>query len=619
MYGRRIQGAAAVMGLVMLLTGGASGGVVAAKEQENVVDTGFTVPSVGSYDSADTAVVMSVDQENSGITFLNMDTGKQYTLYYSGTTYFKDKYEGPMTVSQIQPGDIVDVNFLKGKRQIASVQISPQAWCYENIDNYDLGGINHTASIGSSVFSLPDEAAILSGGNRIENMEVVKQDVVTIRGIGHTIYSVDIEKGHGYLRLKNDDALIGGWIEVGNSVICQITEDMLLTVPEGNYQVLLSNSKASCTKEVQIERNKELVLDVGDIQIEEEKTGKIVFSVTPATAQVSVDDEVVDISQPIELPYGIHKVYMEADGYYPLQKHVQVGSEYANISFTMEPKEEESSVSENSTEDDWDQSQQKTYDLSQDEEVPFKQSVSENTVDEQSVSANSTNANNKVYVDIKDGQEGVEVYLDGYYIGTAPVKFKKVTGSHTISLRKEGYHTRSYTIYLYNDGDDITYSCEPLVKKEEENNDKPSNSTSSDSTSSDSTSISDNTTSTPTGSTSQDKTSTGSTSEDKTSTGSTSSDSASTGSTSSDSASTGSTSSDSTSTGSTSQDKTSTGSTSEDKTSTGSTSEDKTSTGSSSSDTTSTGSTSGETTSEDSTSGSSTEDPSEKPTMTPEP
>ena len=612
MYGRRIQGAAAVMGLVMLLTGGASGGVVAAKEQENVVDTGFTVTSVGSYDSADTAVVMSVDQENSGITFLNMDTGKQYTLYYSGTTYFKDKYEGPMTVSQIQPGDIVDVNFLKGKRQIASVQISPQAWCYENIDNYDLGGINHTASIGSSVFSLPDEAAILSGGNRIENMEVVKQDVVTIRGIGHTIYSVDIEKGHGYLRLKNDDALIGGWIEVGNSVICQITEDMLLTVPEGEYQVLLSNGKASCTKEVQIERNKELVLDVGDIQIEEEKTGKIVFSVTPATAQVSVDDEVVDISQPIELPYGIHKVYMEADGYYPLQKHVQVGSEYANISFTMEPKEEESSVSENSTGDDWDQPQQKTYDLSQDEEVPFKQSVSENTTDKQSVSANSTNANNKVYVDIKGGQEGVEVYLDGYYIGNAPVKFKKVTGSHTISLRKEGYHTRSYTIYLYNDGDDITYSCEPLVKKEEENNDKPSNSTSSDSTS-----VSDNSTST--GSTSSDSTSTGSTSSDTTSTGSTSSDSTSTESTSSDSTSTGSTSSDSTSTGSTSSDSTSTGSTSEDTTSTGSTSEDTTSTGSSSSDTTSTGSTSGETTSEDSTSGSSTEDPSKKPTMTPEP
>ena len=168
MYGRRIQGAAAVMGIMMLLTGCTSqaSSIVFAKEQENVVDTGFTVTSVGSYDSADTAVVMAVDQENKGITFLNMDTGKQYTLYYNGTTYFKDKYEGPMTVSQIQAGDIVDVNFLKGKRQIASVQISPKAWSYDKIDNYDLGGINHTASIGSTVYSLPDEAAILSGGGQ---------------------------------------------------------------------------------------------------------------------------------------------------------------------------------------------------------------------------------------------------------------------------------------------------------------------------------------------------------------------------------------------------------------------------------------------------------------------
>ena len=93
MYGRRIQGAAAVMGIMMLLTGCTSqaSSIGFAKEQENVVDTGFTVTSVGSYDSADTAVVMAVDQENKGITFLNMDTGKQYTLYYNGTTYTRGR------------------------------------------------------------------------------------------------------------------------------------------------------------------------------------------------------------------------------------------------------------------------------------------------------------------------------------------------------------------------------------------------------------------------------------------------------------------------------------------------------------------------------------------------
>ena len=131
----------------------------------------------------------------------------------------------------------------------------------------------------------------------------------------------------------------------------------------------------------------------------------------------------------------------------------------------MEPKEEESSVSENSTGDDWDQPQQKTYDLSQDEEVPFKQSVSENTTDKQSVSANSTNTNNKVYVDIKGGQEGVEVYLDGYYIGNAPVEFEKTSGSHEISAQKEGYETQSIVEDFENNEGDYIHVFSKLEEK----------------------------------------------------------------------------------------------------------------------------------------------------------
>lgn len=471
MYGRRTQGAAAVMGIMMLLTGCTSqaSSIGFAKEQENVVDTGFTVTSVGSYDSADTAVVMAVDQENKGITFLNMDTGKQYTLYYNGTTYFKDKYEGPMTVSQIQAGDIVDVNFLKGKRQIASVQISPKAWSYDKIDNYDLGGINHTASIGSTVYSLPDEAAILSEGRRVEAMDVVKQDVVTIRGIDHKIYSVEVEKGHGYLRLKGDEALVGGWIEVGSAVISTITEGMLLTVPEGSYQVVLSNGRASCTKDVVIERNKETVLDVSDVEIAQDKTGKILFAVTPATASVSVDGKAVDISSAVELPYGIHQVSIEAQGYSSLKKYIQVGSEFATISFTLDPKEEDSGISDNSLETDY---RQTSADSTLND-------TTTGTVSGNSISENTTTATNKtgnkIYV---DKPKGVEVYLDGSYVGVSPVSFKKVTGSHTLTLRKAGYKTRSYTIYLYNDGEDITYSFADLVKETSSVSDNNSSTTS---------------------------------------------------------------------------------------------------------------------------------------------
>ena len=53
--------------------------------------------------------------------------------------------------------------------------------------------------------------------------------------------SVTVEKGHGYLRLVNDENFVGGWLEIGQTQIVRITEDMLVvTVPEGSYQVDIS-------------------------------------------------------------------------------------------------------------------------------------------------------------------------------------------------------------------------------------------------------------------------------------------------------------------------------------------------------------------------------------------
>lgn len=435
---------------------------VAKNKEGNVVDTGFTVSTVGSYDSADTAVVLSMDTNNKAVSLVNMDTGKQYTLYYDGTTYVKDKYESPMTISQIKEGDIVDVMFLKGKKRLASIQKSPKAWVYDGISNYDLAGANKTASIGSQTYSLPAGVVVLSDGRRMGTEEVVSQDEVTISGIDHKIYSVKVDKGHGYLRLKNDQPVLGGWIEVGNRVIRQITEDMLLTVPEGSYQVVLDNHGVGCVKEITVERGKEVLLDVGDVEIAEDKTGIILFEVTPASAKISVDGKPVEAGTAVELRYGIHQVVVEASGYDTLTKYIQVGSERAAISFTLEETRKSNSndrtVSGNNAERiPW----QDTFDS------VSRNSISKNDLSTLSQNALTTTNNNKVYV---DSPKGVEVFLDGNYVGVAPVRFTKSPGRHEITLKKTGYKTKSYTIYLENNSRDETYSFSDLEKEGGSNN-----------------------------------------------------------------------------------------------------------------------------------------------------
>lgn len=426
-------------------------------EDAGVVDTGFTMSTVGSYDSADTAVVLSTDETNKAVTFINMETGKQYTLYYDGTTYVKDKHDGPMTISQIVPGDVVDVTFLKGKKRLASIKLSPEAWVYDDVYNYDLAGANRTASIGSQSYSLPESVVVLSEGRRVDKAEVVSQDVVTISGIDHKIYSVSVDKGHGYLSLKNEQPLLGGWIEVGNSVIRQISEDMLLVVPEGTYQVTLSNNGIGCVKNITVERDKEVVLDVDDLEIPEDATGKILFSVTPENATVSVDGKPVDISKVVELSYGIHRVEASASGYDTLTKHIQVGSEYATISFKLEEsRKEDNSVSRNSiTRDPWQDSEKPEEDNSVDViETTPPASVSDNAL--------RSSKNGTVEVHVRDWDTGAELkgvtvqlevedskkkILDDYpKKKTSPCSFSKNKDGDTYQfiLSMDGYETKTF-------------------------------------------------------------------------------------------------------------------------------------------------------------------------------
>ncbi len=61
-----------------------------------------------------------------------------------------------------------------------------------------------------------------------------------------------------------------------------------------------------------------------------------------------------------------------------------------------------------------------------------------------------------------DAPAGVEAYVDGSYVGILPVDFAKVPGSHVITLRLDGYRTRSYTVEIDSSEKDISFSFAEL-------------------------------------------------------------------------------------------------------------------------------------------------------------
>ena len=389
------------------------------------VQSSQVIMKPGTYDSTDMAVLIAKNEAENTLTFLNLDVEKKYTLNVDGATKFYDKYGDTLSLSQIQPGDVVDIAFLKENKRLVNMQLSASSWSYSNVENYELDPAKSRISIGSENYKISSVTQIFANGNNIELMDLNAADVLSIQGIGSRILSVRVEKGHGYLRLENDEHFIGGWIEIGQSQIQKITEDMLLLVPEGSYQVTISNNGGGGVKSVVIYPDQETTLDLGDLEVPDPESGLVLFSLTPADATLYIDGVQVNASYPLVLEYGLHQMIVRAEGYQSITQYIRVSQESAGINVVLE------------------------------EETGY----SEDTEQESGKKEETTTDYYKIYI---DAPQKAEVYIDGNFIGIAPCSFPKKEGSYIVTLRRDGYETRSYTITVDDSEKDLSYSFADL-------------------------------------------------------------------------------------------------------------------------------------------------------------
>jgi hypothetical protein len=386
----------------------------------------------GAYDSADTAVLVRKGEDGLSVTLQNIVLEKEYTLSVEGTSTFLDKYGDGVSLAQIELGSIVDVTFLKTFKRLTSMQVSSEAWGYEAVRNYQIDPVRQEISVGSKVYKYSQDVVLLSENKRIDLMDLNQADLLTIRGLDSSVQSIRVARGHGYLRLLHDESFVGGWIEIGQTLMQKITEDMLLTVPEGRYSVLISHKGGGGEKTVVIRRNEETELDIGDFVVPKPQSGTVVFSVTPDDTEVYIDGSLTDISEPVTLVYGVHQLIAKADGYGSITKYLRVGEESAGVDIVLDPVDSE-----------------------------LNQESTEAAEETETTQEDTTASYYQVYV---DAPEGVEVYVDGNYVGISPCSFKKTPGSHMITLRRTGFENRSETIQIDEEEKDISYSFADLVE-----------------------------------------------------------------------------------------------------------------------------------------------------------
>lgn len=405
------------------------------------------------------AVVSNLDKVNEKITLKSVSNNSEIVLEYSGGVDVQDKYGDILSISQVELGSVVDATYDDNRGKLLSLYLSSNenVQVLNEISGAEIDYLEQTVRINGQTYRMSSNITVFSDNTEIGLDEICSEDQLKVWLYNDTICSIYVQLGHGYVRLSDYASYLGGMVEIGYDVIVPVTEDMLLTVREGDYTLRISKGDDVGTKNIKVIKNQEVDISLADLAIQPKQRGAVLFKVTPSDAAVYIDGKRINSEGAIELVYGKHKIYITADGYDTYSASFNVNYAYKIKEYTLQKTNEttESSSKKKTTE-----AAGTTQSNSTEQSSTNTEATTEGVKDV--TGATGTKTSNKVTV---TAPIGATIYFDGEYIGIAPMSFTKVTGSHIITLSQTGYLSKSYTVIFSDDGKDerLTYDNLELI------------------------------------------------------------------------------------------------------------------------------------------------------------
>lgn len=444
------------------------------------------------YDSQMLGMIKVIDREQKTVSFYDINEDREFSINYTGTTSITNEYGKEMSISELVLGQIMDVYYLAGENRIVKMNDSPEAFAYRGIDRMAVNTEKDMIKIGSRNYEYGSSLVVTDGEELLSMMDVNKKDELTIRGIGSYVYSICITTGHGYVRFANYDDFVGGYVTVGGHME-NVTEGMLMVAREGSYRLVMENGELVGTKNITVLRDKEITVDMGEYRIEPERIGQIKFLITPSDSELYINGIRSSYAAPLRLNYGRHKVEVIKDGYQSFTGVLTVaGGPAQNIEIVLAKEKEKTDVAdaqtkpnitiegENNKKTQESEAEEEEYDGDEEieEEDDFSESSDssssleeEDSEEETSIDPTEAATSDQTYVTDKEHKLTVktpakaQLYLDGDLKGTVPLELPKEIGTHTITLYRTGYMTKSYTVEVEDDGEDLILSFPELAKE----------------------------------------------------------------------------------------------------------------------------------------------------------
>lgn len=375
---------------------------------KNTVDQDITVDNNVDNDDKQEAkyvrtlgVVKDVDDKNDQLTILDIQNNESVTLKIDSAVDIKDEYGSLMTLVQFNVGDMIETKYDNHEKRPEFIHKTAKTWKRSKIDGVVVDRENKTITVGNDIYNYTDDLVTIS----FDMDNLAPEDEVTLMGYKDNVWTIKLEKGHGYISLNNHSNFIGGILEIGTNKTVNIKQNTLVAVPVGVHDIVVTNDQLTYETEVMVEKDQKVVVDVKDAT---PRKGMVQFSVAQADVSFSINGETYsDFSTPIPFDYGTYTIKIVKDGYVDWENELIVNKPFTTFEIDLEKK--------------------------------------------------------PTYIHV-DSPEGADIYIDGNFIGVLPITTPIEPGEHTVTLRRDGYFSKMYEIVVKDNGED-SYQTFPELEE----------------------------------------------------------------------------------------------------------------------------------------------------------
>ena len=340
-----------------------------------------------------TGLIQDININSRRIDIYVFDNSQMRSFFAEGHSVMRNKFGSAISLAELNPGNVVEINYRENSTVIESIRISAQVDTYSNINGVIVDLENEIFLIGSERYSFDPFTVVRYHGTNVPLESLDPIDVVSLDIFQNRVVFVDIHKGNGIIRVPSNNQIIQGRLEVIPFIIMDLgDEDIDVRAAEGIQSVLINGANIySFETKVDVPRGGVVTLDFEGLVV---RAGSLTVFSEDTQVTLTIDNQTHPINQPIILDYGDYNISVTRDGFVPFVQDITILEANHELTVSLE-------------------------------EV-----------------INTSN------IIITTAPLGARVYLDGEYQGMSPVSLNLEHRRYTLTFAMEGFETGSQDIWV---------------------------------------------------------------------------------------------------------------------------------------------------------------------------